>query len=691
MLARTPSSKPRPDSYQRRALIVSFLLVGWMFLIAARLVNLQVYQHDELSARARQQQQRGVKTIPRRGELLDRQGRELARSIDTESFYVEGDLNAIADLEKAADCLAETLSLDKGALRDRFAKAKGANKKFVWIARRLREDDAARVKGLNLDWVKSMAEPKRYYPNDGLAAHVLGFVDLDEKGLGGIEQYYNDRIRGEPGRLYEQKDARDNSFDSHEVQPHPGQTVVLTIDQTAQYRAEQALQAAVDQAQAKSGTAIVLDARTGEILALANAPSFNPNDLQAATPEARRNAALQTTYEPGSTFKVVAYSAALENGLVKPEDEINCQMGQITIARRVIHDHHKFGLLTIANALEQSSNVAAIKLGLMVGNDVMYDYITRLGFGARTGVDLPGETVGILHPLKRWSASSIGSVAMGQEVSVTPMQMAVAYATLANNGIRVKPHLIREIRSPDGTVIFQAKPEEKAVLKPETALALRGMLEGVTIRGTAKLAQLNGYRAAGKTGTAQKVDPATGKYSKTKFIGSFVGFAPVSNPAIVIIVVIDEPAGSYHGGEVAAPVFRQIAGQILPDLNVMPDTELEPLPELVAQTTATPQARQAAAAAEVLSSEQRQATLPRVTVNNSRAEMREVVYAASTRRAALMPDLRGQSVRDVARLCAQLGLRLEARGDGRALRQAPDPGVEIGSGHVVRVEFERRN
>jgi len=689
MLARTSSSKPRPDSYQRRALIVSLLLVGWMFLIAARLINLQVYQHEGLREKARQQQQRGEKTSPRRGEVLDRFGRELARSIDTESFYIEGDLSKL-DLEGAAGCLAEALNIDKDVLRERFAKAKDSNKKFVWIARRLGEEDAARVKGLNFEWLKSQAEPKRYYPNDSLAAHVLGFVDTDEKGLGGIEQFYNDRIRGEGGRLYEQRDARDNSFGSNEVQPHPGQTVVLTIDQTAQYRTEQALQAALDLTHAKSASAIVLDAHTGEILALANAPSFNPNDLQATGPEARRNPALQTTYEPGSTFKVVAYSAALEKGLVKPEDEINCQMGQITVAKRVIHDHHPFGLLTIANALEQSSNVAAIKLGLLVGNEAMYDYITRLGFGARTGVDLPGETVGILHPLKRWSPSSIGSVAIGQEISVTPMQMAVAYAALANNGVRVKPHLIREVRSPDGTVLFQAKPEEVVVLKPETALALRGMLEGVTIRGTAKKAQLNGYRAAGKTGTAQKVDPQTGKYSTTKFIGSFVGFAPVSNPAIVIIVVIDEPAGAYHGGDVAAPVFRQIAEQILPDLDVMPDTQVESIPELVAQTSAAPVARQAAAAEQV-SSEQRQATLPRVTVRDAKAEMREVVYAASTRRAALMPDLRGQSVRDVARLCAQLGLRLEARGDGRALRQAPDPGMEIGSGQIVRVEFERRN
>jgi cell division protein FtsI (penicillin-binding protein 3) len=689
MLARPSSSKPRPDTYQRRALIVSLILVGWMFLIAARLVNLQVYRHDDLLDRARQQQQRGGKTVARRGEVLDRQGRELARSIDTESFYFEGDLAKTVDLEKGVDCLAEALNVDKTALRERFTAAKNANKKFVWIARRLTEEDAARVRGLNLPWLKSQAEPKRYYPNDGLAAHILGFVNIDEDGLGGIEQYYNDRIKGEPGRLYETRDARDRTFDSYEVRPHPGQTVVLTIDQTAQYRMEQAVQAALDLTKAKSATAIALDPRTGEILALASAPSFNPNNLQAALPEARRNSALQTTYEPGSTFKVVAYSAALEKGLVKPDDKIDCQMGAITIAKRVVHDHHPFGMLTIANALEQSSNVAAIKLGLMVGNESMFDYIKRFGFGSRSGIDLPGESVGILHALKRWTPSSIGSVAMGQEVSVTPIQMAAAYAAIANNGVKVTPHLVKEIRSPDGAVVFQAKPEARVVLKPETAMALRGMLEGVTVRGTAKLAQLDGYRAAGKTGTAQKIDPATRTYSKTKFIGSFVGFAPVSNPAIVIIVVIDEPAGAYHGGDVAAPVFQQIAEQILPYLNVMPDTHFVAEPELIAKRTPTPAAKEIEP--ELLSSEQRQATLPRVTSRDAKADMREVVYAASTRRGALMPDLRGQSVRDVARLCAQLGLKLEAHGDGRALRQAPDPGMEIVTGQHVRVEFERRN
>jgi cell division protein FtsI (penicillin-binding protein 3) len=473
------------------------------------------------------------------------------------------------------------------------------------------------------------------------------------------------------------------------VQPHPGQTVVLTIDQVIQYRTEKALSDAVARTQAKSGTAIVMDPRTGEILALANAPTFDPNQPASDSAQARANGALQNIYEPGSTFKVVAYSAAIEKGLVKPEDKIDCQMGQITVAGRLIHDHKPYGVLTIADALAQSSNVGAIKLGLLVGNETMYEYMKKLGFGSRTGIDLAGESPGILRALNRWQPSSIGSLAMGQEVGVTPLQMATAYSVLANNGSWVKPHVVRELRSPDGTVTYQAKIESRNVLRAETTAALRNMLEGVTLRGTAKRAQLDGYTAAGKTGTAQKIDPRTRAYSPTKFIGSFVGFAPVSNPAVVIIVVIDEPLGAYHGGDVAAPVFREIAEQILPDLNVTPDTEVKSLPAQIAEAS-KPSPRQAARAETTI--EEREATLPKVVAAQSFSGRRsEVVFTVATQHAALMPDLRGQSVRDVARMCAQLGLRLEARGEGLATQQNPAAGAEIDSGQIVRVEFSRRN
>src|SRR5438477_11829768 len=353
-----------------------------------------------------------------------------------------------------------------------------------------------------------------------------------------------------------------------------------------------------------------------------------------------------------------------------------------------MHRHNPFGGLPAAQAVEQSSDVEAIKQGLLVGNDAMYEYMKRLGFGSRTGIDLAGESPGILRALSRWQPSSIGSLAIGQEIGVTPLQMATAYSVLANNGSWIKPHIVRELRSPDGAVTFQAKIESRPALQPETTVALRTMMEGVTLRGTAKKAQLEGYTAAGKTGTAQKVDPKTHAYSATKFIGSFVGFAPVSNPAVVIIVVIDEPLGSYHGGDVAAPVFREIAEQILPELGVAPDVEFKSGPAMIAQTS---KASPAQIKVDFLQTEQREASLPKIAARNFNGQASEIVLAVASNRAALMPDMHGQSVRDVARTCAQLGLRLEARGDGHAVRQIPEPGAEVDAGQIVRVDFGRGN
>src|SRR5437867_169931 len=663
---------PRVSNPQRRALFIAFGLVVWMLAIGARLVQLQVNQHEELASRARSQQVGAIETSPSRGQLLDRQGRELARSIDTESFFA--DPREILNTDNTARRITAVTGQDRAELADRLSEAKETNKKFVWIVRRLDIQSASKLDQLNLDGIYSRKEPKRFYPNDSLAAHVLGIVGTDEIGLSGIEQYYNEKIRGEGGKVYFEKDRLKRAFESYEVYPRPGQTVVLKIDQTIQYRTEKALNAAVKQAHAKSGTAIVIDPHTGEILALANAPAFDPNEPPENSKYGRSNGALQNIYEPGSTFKIVAYSAAIEKGLVRPEDKIDCQMGQITVAGRLIHDHHPFGLLTVADALAQSSNVGAIKLGLLVGNESMYSFIKRLGFGARTGIDLPGESPGIVRPVNRWQPASIGSIAMGQEVGVTPVQMATAYGVLANGGTWVKPHLVRELRAPDGTVLFQVKPEARSALKSETAAALRGMMEGVTLHGTARKAQLDGYSAAGKTGTAQKIDPKTHAYSATKYIGSFVGFAPVNNPAVVIIVVIDEPRGAYHGGDVAAPAVRQIAEDILPELSVTPDIQIKDEPALIARV-ATPSSELQQLETEIR--EQRESTLPRVAARNFGGPVNEVVFIPAADRAALMPDLRGQSVRDALRVCAQIGLRLEAQGDGRALRQTPEPGSEV--------------
>lgn len=687
-------NRPRPDTSRRRARFVVLTLLLWMFVIGGRLVYLQVFSHEPLAERARRQQQTLSATNAPRGLILDRQGVELARSLEVDSFFAVP--AEIADAREVAGRLAPLFGVEPAALASKIEGAKGARRKFVWLAREVEPDRAERAKALGLAGVHTIKEPKRYYPNGALAAHVLGFVGLDDRGLGGVEGFYNASLEGEGGEVTVSRDARREAFGSSEVEAREGESLVLTIDRNVQHATERTLAEAVRRERAKSGTAVVLDPRTGEILALANSPSFDPNGATRIPDEARVNQALQYIYEPGSTFKVVAYSAAIEEKLARPDDLIDCQMGSITIFGRTIRDTHAYGTLTVTEALAKSSNVAAIKLGMRVGDDRMYDYIRRFGFGEKTGVELNGETRGILRAPSKWQKTSIGSIAIGQEIGTTPVQVASAFGVIANDGLRVAPHLVREVRDARGRAVRRTEPKTTRVVSPETARTVRTMLESVTVKGTAKAARLEGYTAAGKTGTAQKIDPRTRAYSKTKYVASFVGFAPADSPAVVIIVVLDEPSGSYYGGTVAAPVFREIAEQVLPYLDVVPNAEWKPEDrrageELLARAKSSDEARAAAVArAESAKSSEEgvaPATLPESVPREG--EIREVVYAPAAERALLMPDVRGRSVRDAARVCAQLGLELEAHGEGRAVRQHPAAGSRVEAGQKVRVEFGR--
>jgi penicillin-binding protein 2 len=666
--------------------VVAVFLLLWMAAIGARLTYLQTSQHEWLTKRARAQQLDVEPQTAVRGLILDRQGRELARSVSVDSFFA--DPREIENTDEAASSLAQIFKTDAGALAAKLKEAKDAHRGFVWLARKVDEEQAKAVEALKIKGVYPVEEQQRRYPNGALAAHVVGFVGLDDKGLAGVEQLYDASLTGEPGKVVVDADAKRRAFESEGSGPQDGRTVVLTIDQTIQYIVERELSAAVEKTQAKRGAAVVLDPHTGEILALANAPAFDPNEASDVSAEARRNDALQNIYEPGSTFKIVAYTGALEEKLITPETKIECP-GSISVPGRVVHDH-AHGTLTATEALAKSSNVAAIKIGMKLGNERLYDYIRRYGFGSKTGVELPGETAGIVHPLSKWQPGSIGSVPIGQEVGVTPVQVAAAYATVANDGVRVAPHLVREVRDVQGNVVERAQPESHRVVSAETASELRGMLEMVTLAGTARAAKLNGYSAAGKTGTAQKVDPKTHAYSQTKYVGSFVGFAPVENPAAVIIVVLDEPIGAHQGGAVAAPVFSTIADQILPYLDVMPDNTTDakaPAGQLAKNVVrSTLQAAAGGASKEHESEPGETVSLPEVART---ATGGEVVYAAAGERALLMPDLRGRSVRDAARVCAQLGLELEASGEGLAVRQTPVVGSQVEAGQTVRIEFGR--
>jgi len=684
-------TKNRPDASHRRVSIVVLILVLWILAIGGRLVQLQVSQHEILSDRARRQQQQVVRTNGLRGLILDREGRELARSLDVDSFVAEP-TDEKFDARETAKQFAAMLGLEESPLRARLEEAQKSKRKFEWLARQVDPEQSARIRELKLAGVRVVKEPKRYYPNGTLAAHVLGYVGTDDVGLAGVESYQNAALTGVAGKTVGYKDGRNKIFDSVEVEAQSGQSIVLTIDQNIQYQAERAVAAAMEQTRAKSATALVLEPRTGEILALVNAPTFDPNSARKIGEDVRKNQALQNIYEPGSTFKVVAYSAALEEKLARPTDTIDCQMGSINLLGRIIRDTHAYGTLTVTEALAKSSNVAAIKLGLRVGKERMYDYMKRFGFGELTGIELKGETRGIVRKPEKWHPSSMGSVAIGQEVGVTPIQMAAAFATIANDGVRIAPHLIREVRDANGQAVQRTTPETRRVLSVETARMMRPMLESVTLSGTAKLAQLDGYSAAGKTGTAQKIDPATRAYSKTKYVASFVGFAPIENPAVVIIVVIDEPAGSYYGGTVAAPVFRAIAESVLPYLDVAPDMEFktpvsgdDELAQMM-RPTADPAVAQGA---QQTSQPSPEASLPQVEQRRGAGGVSEVVYAAAAERGLLMPDVRGRSVREAARICAQLGLELEAHGDGRAVGQSPGAGERVEAGQSVRVEFGR--
>ncbi len=699
------------------------VLCVWIICVGVRLIYLQTAGHEFLVARARGQQQGSRATRAGRGLILDRNGRELARSVEVASVFAVPD--EIENVEKDIARLADLLNEDAVPLIRRVNQARKDKRKFVWLSRKLDAPVAKKIQTLKIKGVYTRPESKRFYPNNSLAAHIIGFVGLDEHGLGGIEQTQENRLRGESGRVYLNLDVSRKAYDAVEVAARDGGSIVLTLDAVVQYQTEKVLEAAVAQSRARAGTAVVLDPRTGEILALANAPTFDPNTPPSSTSKANRqsdtadsdtddvvemspadaarvrvNHALQNIYEPGSTFKIVAYAGAMEEGLAKPDDTIDCQMGGITIAGRRIRDHHAYGTLTLTEALAKSSNVAAIKLGLRLGDERLHSYITRFGFGACTGIDLPGETAGLLRPVKKWQASSVGSIAIGQEIGVTPLQIASAFGTIANDGVRVAPHIVRGVRASDGALIANSPAAAMRVTSEKTARALRGMLESVTLRGTAKKAQLEGYTAAGKTGTAQKIDPATRAYSATKHVASFAGFAPVENPQVVIVVVLDEPVGAYHGGDAAAPVFRDIADVVLPYLRVMPDGEFRDANDAVVSgqwsvvsgqeesngkhESSSETSAEAASAMWTNDAEREALNAVREEVTARRTR---VIYANAGARALMMPDVRGMSVRDAWRVCARLGLELEAKGEGRAIKQSPEAGESIDAGDKVRLVF----
>jgi cell division protein FtsI (penicillin-binding protein 3) len=583
-----------PMSRMRVLNILAFFAF-WSVLICGRLIWLQVFQHQEWVERASMQQERGFDVAPRRGILYDRDLHELAMTVLVDSVYAVpkeiGD--ARAQTAAALAKVVHTDPTDSFTSEQQILGRLTASRNFAWIARKQDSAIIDKVKALNLKGVYIQKEFKRFYPDNQIAAQVLGYVGIDDNGLGGLEQNFNEDLHGTPGHMLTALDARRHVLGSAEREPLSGENLVLTIDENIQFMAEKALDLNMERTHAEYGTIVVQDPHTGQILALAVRPTFNPNDFRHATTGLLKDHAVSDVYEPGSTFKPVTYAAALEEKAITPDTVVDCGGGSLNVAGHTVHDApgDHFGLIPAWKALAVSSNVCAIRVGARVGPERLYKYIRAFGFGERTGIELPAETKGLLEPLKHWGPASMGAIPMGQEIAVTPIQIATMVSTIANGGVYLPPHIL--LTSTDLTkgdpklkpVVFH--PESslpnplpdggKRVISELTAAQMRKMMQDVVLMGTAHGAvHLNGYSAAGKTGTAQKIDPRTHTYSKTKFVASFVGFAPVNDPAITMAIVMDSPDHSMHfGAQASAPVFQDLAQQILEYLGVPHDEPMQ--------------------------------------------------------------------------------------------------------------------
>jgi cell division protein FtsI (penicillin-binding protein 3) len=725
------------NSTKHRLYVLAGALVFWCCVICLRLVYLQVFRYGMFEQRAQHQQQRTEEVSAPRGIIFDRNGQELAMSINVDSVFA-----VPSEMPKPASTISLIARITKQDPRELLAKCE-ASKSFCWLARKPDPEISARIRSLNLRGVYFQKESKRYYPKNELAAQVLGYVGMDDTGLSGVEREYESQLHGRAGEMLISVDARKRWFGSVEKQPIAGENVVLTIDEKIQYIAERELETAMLQTKAISGTVIIENPHTGEILALANRPIFNPNLSREITPEKLKNHAVSDVYEPGSTFKLVTISGALEEKLTNPNELFDCQMGSIVFNGMRIRDSKPHGLLTVANVLAESSDVGSIKIGLRLGEDRFYRYIRGFGFGQHTGIELPGETRGITKPPSRWSKVSIAAISMGQEIGITPLQLAGLISTMSNEGIYVAPRIMAATIQQQNTpqrIAFHPVNQHR-VISSLTAAEMRQMMQGVVLHGTGRKALLIGYSSAGKTGTAQKVDPATHAYSHTKYVGSFGGFAPINNPAVTIVVVLDSAVGPHQGGQVAAPVFSRIAQQVLEYLHTPHDLEIpenrqvllarakandndleegspdhpgeaidvaDAAPPEIEPSAAKPQnsiadgrdARFATNASGVITAALRQhepeenQLSPAAQPGNASTEIANpaangTVVLDVEQGGIVVPSFEGKSVRAAIELAESSGLDLEVVGSGVGQTQVPAPGAHVPTGSRVSVTFGR--
>jgi cell division protein FtsI (penicillin-binding protein 3) len=719
-----------------RLYLLGALLVFWCLAICIRVVYLQIFCYGSFARQAEHQQQRAIPLSAKRGVIYDRAGRELAMSVLVDSAFAVP--SEVKDLPTAVSLITRITGDDRNVV---LADCRN-HKTFCWVARKADDQTIERIRSLNLQGIHFQKEPKRFYPARDLAAQVLGSVGMEDSGQSGIEHAFEDELRGRAGKMLISVDARKQWYSSVETQPEPGENLVLTIDKNIQYIAEKELEQAIHDTQAIAGTVIVENPHTGEILALANRPTFNPNLRKQITPGALTNRAVSYVYEPGSTFKLVTISAALEEKVTNPNEIFDCQMGSIVYNGMRIRDSKPHGLLPVWGVLAESSDVGSIKIALRLGEDRLYKYIRAYGFGQQTGIELPGETRGLTKPVSRWSKVSIAAISMGQEIGISPLQLAGLVSTFANDGIWIAPRIVAgrvEPQSAPQTVVFHPA-NSRRVISSYTAAEMRSMMQKVVLEGTGRKAIMEGYSSAGKTGTAQKVDPATGVYSKTKYIGSFAGFAPVTNPQIVVAVILDSAVGLHQGGQVSAPVFRRVSQQVLEYLHVAHDLPLAPEHQLLLASrtkdkdleegtpdhpgepletaevngasseppkpsvAGAPSPANAASEGNVVPAAMREAVTSDSagTVTQSGQPGSPVTSSAQAKLPSTgtvildveqggieVPSFVGKTVRGAVEAAQDAGLELEAVGSGVARQQSPPAGTHLASGSRVTVQFGR--
>jgi cell division protein FtsI (penicillin-binding protein 3) len=644
-----------------RTRLFTLILALWAVVVVARLMQIQIAQGHRYRARAQRQQERRLEIAAQRGSILDREGRELAVSVEAASVFAIPD--EIDGALATARALAPLLGSPASDVYERLTTEKG----FSWVRRQIDVEAGAKVRALKLPGIHLVAEPKRFYPKGRLASAVLGFVGTDDVGLAGLEYTYDKTIRGKPGELVALTDARRSRYGEAETarsQPaQEGASLVLSLDSGVQFAAERELAAAMREHRAASGSVVVLDPWSGEILAMASAPDFDPNQFGAFPPEARRNRPIADSYEPGSSFKIVTGSLALENGLVSLDEVIDTGNGTIRVANTTISEdkQHRYGALTLAGVFEHSSNIGIIRVGLRLGPGRLFEGASAFGVGQPTGVDLPGENIGIFRPLSRWSALSNAEVSMGQEVSLNALQLARVTAAIANGGLLVRPHLVTRIVDPNGAARPVPIPEPTRVISEATARSIARILVGVVERGTGTKAAIAGFSVAGKTGTAQKA--GVGGYQAGRHVPNFAGFAPAERPRCVAVVVLEDPQGKYYAADVAAPLFARVVSQALGILRVAPREQRIPA-SLLAE--ATPRSKPVDYASGVVSVSSR-----RRSPASALAEPVEVT-----------PSARGLSALQALTLFSHLEVLARLQGTGFVVAQEPAAGTPIRPGSV---------